>query len=174
MCIEDITNYIQVSDRIASSGQPNDHQFKNIADAKYQVVINLAMPNSDNAIPEEGNIVTAHKMAYVHIPVPFDAPNVDHLRKFIKVMAAFSDEKVWAHCVVNYRVSAFLYQYQRLVHGATPEQARKVMLPSWQPNDVWQRFMAISLEEIALYQVAPLDANSAALHLRQGKRDGAK
>jgi hypothetical protein len=37
-------------------------------------VINLAMPNSENAIPEEGYIVTARSMTYVHIPVPFDAP----------------------------------------------------------------------------------------------------
>ena len=67
MSIEDITNFIQVSNQIASSGQPDEHQFKMIAEGKYQVVINLAMPNSDGAIPEEGNIVTAHKMIYIHI-----------------------------------------------------------------------------------------------------------
>lgn len=150
MSIEKIINYLQVSDRIASSGQPEDHQFKSIAKANYQVVVNLAMPNSENAIPEEGNIVTAHKMTYVHIPVPFDAPTVDHLRKFIKIMAAFSDHKIWVHCVVNYRVSAFLYHYLRLVEGATDEQAVKAILPTWQPNHVWQRYVAMSREEIAL------------------------
>ncbi len=150
MSVEKILNYLQVSDRIASSGQPKEHQFKSIAKANYQLVINLAMPNSENAIPEEGNIVTAHKMAYVHIPVPFDAPHIDQLRKFIKVMAAFSDDKVWVHCVLNYRVSAFLYHYQRLVQGATDELAKRVVLPSWQPNEVWQRFMAIPRDEIAL------------------------
>ncbi|MCG8485969.1 MAG: phosphatase, partial [Chromatiales bacterium] len=76
MAIENITNYIRISDRIASSGQPEEQQFKDIAQAGFQVVINLAMPNSDNAIPEEGYIVTARKMSYVHIPVPFDAPDV--------------------------------------------------------------------------------------------------
>lgn len=150
MSIAEITNFIQVSERIASSGQPEEHQFKLIANENYQLVINLAMPNSENAIPEEGNIVTAYKMSYVHIPVPFDAPNVAHLRQFIKIMSSFSDEKVWVHCVVNYRVSAFLYQYQRTVQGASVEQAKMVMLPSWQPNEVWQRFMAISPNEIAL------------------------
>jgi protein tyrosine phosphatase (PTP) superfamily phosphohydrolase (DUF442 family) len=150
MSIEAITNYIKVSDRIASSGQPEEHQFKSIAEAKYQVVINLSMPNSDDAIPEEGGIVTALKMTYVHIPVPFEAPDADHLKAFLKVMAAFSFERVWIHCVVNYRVSAFLYQYQRLVHGATTEEATKVMLPSWKPNDVWLRFMAMSNEDVEL------------------------
>ena len=145
-----IKNYIKVSERIASSGQPNREQFKSIAEEKYQVVINLAMPNSDNAIPEEGNIVAALEMIYVHIPVPFDAPNVNHLHTFIKVMDAFTNQKVWVHCVANYRASAFLYLYQRLICGATPEDAKKIMLPSWKPNEVWQNFMEISDEEVEL------------------------
>ncbi len=131
MGIEIITNYIKVSERIAASGQPKVRQFKSIAQAKYQVVINLAMPNSEYAIPEEGEIVTAHKMIYLHLPVPFDYPNVSHLRDFIKIMTAFSNHRVWVHCVVNYRALAFLFQYQRLVIGATTKEAKKVMLRSW-------------------------------------------
>lgn len=150
MHLEIITNYLQISDQIATSGQPEDHQFKYIAAANYQVVINLAMPNSDNAIPEEGNIVTAHKMTYVHIPVPFDAPSTTHLKNFIGVMKTFSAQRVWVHCVVNYRASAFLYQYQRLVYGLPHAEALQVMLPTWEPNAVWQRFMAHTREEVGL------------------------
>ena len=146
MGIEEIINYIRVSDRIASSGQPDERQFKDIADAGYQVVLNLAMPNSDNAIPEEGSIVSAHGMVYVHIPVPFDAPNTDHLRTFIRVMNAFTDQRIWIHCVVNHRVSAFLYQYLRLVQGVTQTEAREAMLPTWKPNKVWQEFMTYEIE----------------------------
>jgi protein tyrosine phosphatase (PTP) superfamily phosphohydrolase (DUF442 family) len=42
MSIEDITNYKKVSDTLASSGQPEDMQFKEIAEAGFEVVINLA------------------------------------------------------------------------------------------------------------------------------------
>jgi len=117
MTIKAITNYIQASDQLASSGQPDKHQFRYIAKAKYQLIVNLAMPNSENTIPEEGYIVAALKIVYVHIPVPFETPNVDHLKAFIRVMTAFSDHRVWVHCALNYRVSAFLYQYKRLVRG---------------------------------------------------------
>ena len=79
MAVEEITNYMHISECIASSGQPEEHQFNDIAVAGYQAVINLARPNSENAIPEEGYLVTALGMAYVHIPVPFDAPNIEHL-----------------------------------------------------------------------------------------------
>jgi len=150
MGINAIKNYMRVSDRIASSGQPEGRQFEAIADAGYQVVINLAMPDTDNAIPEEGNIVVAHRMRCVHVPVPFDAPTAGHLREFIGAMAEFADQKVWVHCALNYRVSAFLYQYQRLVHGVSPEEAAAAMRPSWQSDDVWRRFMSISAEELGL------------------------
>ncbi len=141
---------MQISERLASSGQPEDKQFKSIARAGYQVVINLAMPNSENAIPEEGNIVTAHKMTYIHLPVPFESPNAHHLRDFFRIMQSFSSHKIWIHCVVNYRASAFLFQYYRLILGATGIEAKKVMWPDWQPNEVWQKFMSISKEDPAL------------------------
>lgn len=145
MAVDDILNYIRVSDRSASSGQPEAAQFKAIAEAGYGTVINLAMPDSPKAVPEEGHIVCAHHMVYVHMPVPFDAPNIEHLSRFIRLMEAFSNDKVWVHCVLNKRVSAFLYQHQRLVQGKPHEEAAKVMLPSWEPDPVWQRFMALDL-----------------------------
>ncbi len=148
MSLSNITNAMIISERIASSGQPEEYQFKAIAQAGYQVVMNLAMPNSDNAIPEEGNIVTARRMVYVHIPVPFAAPTVRHLRQFLAVMDAFQNERVWIHCAANYRASAFLYQYMRLSQNVSDDQARKVMFPSWEPDDIWKDFMAIPKNQV--------------------------
>lgn len=94
MSIKETSNYKAVSETLASSGQPDEMQFKAIAEAGFEVVINLAMPNSENAIPEEGYIVTARKMVYVHLPVPFDAPTAGHLRSFFALMRAFEGKKM--------------------------------------------------------------------------------
>jgi len=150
MSIEQITNFIQVTENIASSGQPDATQFSSIAAAGYRHLVNLAMPNSENAIPEEGNIITALKMSYVHIPVPFESPTAKDLQTFIKIMSSFANDKIWVHCVVNYRASAFLYQYFRLAQGFTEDEARKAILPSWKPNETWQRFMALQSNDVAL------------------------
>jgi protein tyrosine phosphatase (PTP) superfamily phosphohydrolase (DUF442 family) len=150
MEIEKITNYINVSNIIASSGQPKELEIKYIAQSGFDVVINLAMPNSDNAIPEEGYIVTARKMKYIHIPVPFERPTLDHIKDFISIMNAFKGKKVWIHCALNYRVSAFLFLYMKLIENKPLEEAKKVILKSWEPNDVWSRFMEISKDEISL------------------------
>ena len=150
MSIEDITNYKAVSETLASSGQPEEMQFKEIAEAGFEVVINLAMPNSDNAIPEEGYIVTARKMVYVHIPVPFEAPTAEHLRSFIVLLEALKGKKCWVHCVVNYRVSAFLYQYFRLVQKVSTGEAKKVIIAEWKPDQVWREFMALEEKDLGL------------------------
>ena len=148
MEIESIRNYLQISERMASSGQPEESEFNYIAKAGYQVIINLAMPNSDFSIPEEGYIVSVLKMTYVHIAVPFDAPEISHLKEFIKLLHVYESKKIWIHCALNYRVSAFLYLYKTVIQSESPQQAMSVMLPSWQPNSVWQAFMAIPREHI--------------------------
>jgi hypothetical protein len=47
-------------------------------------------------------------------------------------------------------VSAFLYQYFRLVHEVSPQEAKKVMLPEWEPNSVWQALMELEKKDIGL------------------------
>ncbi len=146
MLIKNILNYIPISERIATSGQPEEFQFKYIAQEGFQVVVNLAMPDSDNALADEGAIVTTQNMVYIHIPVPFESPSIEHLKMFLGVMDSFSDKKIWVHCAVNKRASAFLYQYQRLVTGKEHKEAEKFLLPDWKPEKIWQEFMELKLK----------------------------
>lgn len=144
--LENILNYMQVTENIASSGQPNASELTIIADAGYDVIINLAMPDSENAIPSEGHLVTSNNIIYIHMPVPFDTPERFHLQSFIKIMETFTDKKVWVHCVKNYRASAFLYHYLHKSRSFSITEAQKAILPSWEPNEIWQRFMHLDQE----------------------------
>lgn len=148
--MDKIKNFVQLTDDIGTSGQPSALQFGDIAKAGYAVVINLALPDSDNAIQEEGSIVTSLGMSYVHIPVPFDNPTNEHLKAFIKIMDAYEGKKKWVHCVFNYRVSAFMYHYLRIRRDYSPGEARSPIFNSWAPDDIWQKFMQISEAEILL------------------------
>ncbi|MFA6630466.1 MAG: protein tyrosine phosphatase family protein [Sulfuricurvum sp.] len=146
--LNNILNYMQITENIASSGQPLESEFAVIASAGYDVIINLAMPNSQNAIPSEGHLVTSNNMIYIHIPVLFDAPELFHLESFINIMEIFADKKVWVHCVKNYRASAFLYHYLHVSRGFSDAEAQKVILPSWEPNEIWQRFIRIDPKRV--------------------------
>ena len=133
-----IRNFVQLTGRIATSGQPLPEQFEMIAEAGYVAVINLALPDHVDAYVEEGAIVTRLGMKYVHIPVPFDAPEPRHWRQFRDVMNALENEKVFVHCIMNYRVSVFLLHYLQRSQHLSEADARSPMFDRWQPDEVWQ------------------------------------
>jgi protein tyrosine phosphatase (PTP) superfamily phosphohydrolase (DUF442 family) len=145
-----ILNYFQVTEFIASSGQPTAEQFQEIASAGYNAIINLAMPDHENSIANEGSLVTSQGMTYLHIPVPFDAPDEEHFADFTGYMDMLKDKKVWVHCIVNARVSAFLFRYLQQSRGFTAEQAKTPVLERWAPkmDDVWKEFVGRAKEPL--------------------------
>jgi len=138
-----ILNTIVINGRISTSGQPSPNQFSEIAEAGFTSLINLAMPNSTNALPDEGGFVSEAGMNYFHIPVPFDAPTLAHLSLFLKLMKALEKEKIWVHCALNWRVSAFMAHYQKGVLKLS-EAERVPMLQNWKPDEIWQEFLSLS------------------------------
>ena len=151
MAITKILNFIQISELISTSGQPSPSQFTDIADAGFSSVINLAMPDSTNALPDEGGFVSEAGMNYFHIPVPFDAPQAKHLALFLKLMKALEGEKIWVHCALNWRVSAFMLHYQKVVMKRTSAE-QIPMLEEWKPDNVWQEFLKLKPESVTSLQ----------------------
>lgn len=148
--MQDITNYFQMTELVATSGQPTEPQFADIAAAGFTAVVNLAMPDNEHALANEGSIVSGHGMTYVHIPVPWEAPSVDHLNQYLGVMQAFKRRQVWVHCVVNARVSAFNYHYLKHGLGLSEKSCRSPLLNKWQENmePVWQEFLKIPRDQM--------------------------
>lgn len=144
--LDKLLNFHQFSTSIASSGQPGADQFRDIADHGYVAVINLAMPDADNALADEGSIVTGLGMSYFHIPVPFDNPTLEHLKKFIGVMDILEGEKVFVHCALNMRVSVFLYQYLTIKKGLSTDESTSPLLAAWQSSmpEVWRQIMLLN------------------------------
>ena len=83
-----ILNEFHFNDRLATSGQPSAEDFENIGRMGFDAVIILAMPDHEQSLANEGALVSAQGMAYVHIPVPFDAPTEEHYQSFCGVMQA--------------------------------------------------------------------------------------
>ena len=150
--MNDLLNFHQITDFVGTSGQPTNEQFQTIAKSGYKVVVNLGMHDSDNVLTEEGNIVASIGMNYIHIPVPFDAPSASHLKDFFNVMNAFEGKKIFVHCVVNARVSAFMYQYLTLIKGLDTDTSTSPLLEKWLPSmdGNWKSILELSLEEIEL------------------------
>ena len=118
----------------------------------YEAVVSLAMHDSEGAIPDEGSIVAGLEMSYFHIPVPFERPTADHLRTFCGIMSVLEGKKVWVHCAVNARVSAFMFHYLTRLRGVSEEDATSPFLKEWRPlmDEAWESFMALGKGDLGL------------------------
>ena len=119
---------------------PQPEHFEGIRRAGYEAVINLALPTSDNAIANEGELVSAQGMTYVHIPVNFDAPQPSDFERFERMMDACQGQKIFVHCAANMRVSAFAFLY-RLRRGTARADAERDLKRIWHPDGVWRDFV---------------------------------
>jgi protein tyrosine phosphatase (PTP) superfamily phosphohydrolase (DUF442 family) len=66
--LQQILNFLPVTEDLGTAGQPAPEQFRSIAAAGHEVVINLAMPDSTGALPDEAELVQQQGLAYIHIP----------------------------------------------------------------------------------------------------------
>lgn len=140
--IEDIFNFLQISESIATAGQPTEQQMVAIRDAGYQVLINLApLAKLETTLPNEAELAESLGMQYVHIPVIWNQPTLEDFDRFAQVMQTNSDRPVFAHCAGNFRVSAFMYLYRRIYQNVDEEQARKDLHKLWVPDSIWQQFI---------------------------------
>ena len=114
------------------------------------MIINLVMPEHKQAICAEGSLATTLGMTFIHSPAPFDAPSENHYREFTCYMDALKARKVWVHCIVNARVSAF-FRYLQEVPGFSALKAASPLLKEWMPamDEVWKEFINRAPQQLA-------------------------
>lgn len=139
-------NVHRVFDWLWTSGQLSEHDIAGLPDLGIRNVVNLAPPSARNALPGEAELVAGIGLNYVHIPVPWEKPQLHHLRLFCSLVDAVRGEPTWIHCAKNMRVSAFVYLYRRLVLKESDEAALVPLKLVWEPNEVWSNFIEQSLQ----------------------------
>jgi protein tyrosine phosphatase (PTP) superfamily phosphohydrolase (DUF442 family) len=152
--LEDILNYLPLAPHLATAGQPTEPQLRAVQQAGYEVVINLATQTSTNALPDEAGLVAALGMLYVPIPVLWDGPTLDDLQAFFGALDAYAGRKTFVHCVLNWRVSTFMYIYRVIWLGVPHETAVWDMLSIWDPDEIRSQFIATAFEFYGLERPA--------------------
>ena len=142
----DIRNWLRLSDRITTSGRLQSGDPERLAAMGTRHVINLALADHPEALADADTAMANAGLRYTHIPVPFDAPTDEHYRAFAAALDA-DDEPVHVHCIMNWRVSAFLYRWNR-ERGMDEAAARRQMEAIWSPEEndhpaapVWAAFI---------------------------------
>lgn len=142
----DIRAFQRRADGITTSGRLERGDPARLAAIGVRHVINLALDSHPEALADEAALLAAEGIAYSHIPVPFDAPRLEHVGALKAALAAHPGP-VHVHCIMNWRVSAFFYLIDRAA-GVPEAEARAQMAKVWNPLEdeaapaVWRALIA--------------------------------
>ncbi len=137
----DALNTYQVFDWLWTSGQLSDGDIQSLPALGIDTVINLATPDSPNALVGEADRVTGLRINYFQIPVDWLLPEVGQFEQFAALLQACSGQKIWLHCMVNKRVSVFVYLYRKLILRESEEASAALLRQVWTPDKTWQEFI---------------------------------
>lgn len=139
--ITTIQDYLRLSEKLHTAGQPTAAQLENLAAGNIQAVINIALPTSDDAVDTEAAIVTRQGLPYFQIPVDWERPRILDFELFRLIVQSLRDRVLLIHCARNMRVSAFIYLYRVIAEGLDHTEACADLLKIWLPTDQWYLFI---------------------------------
>jgi protein tyrosine phosphatase (PTP) superfamily phosphohydrolase (DUF442 family) len=143
---EEPGNFVAVTERIHTAGQPTPAQLHGLKDQGYALVINLAPPASSRYIADEGMLVTRAGISYLNIPVDFRNPRYQDFEMFSNMLKASASLRVLVHCQVNKRASAFTFLYRVVHEGVAPGRAWESVSAVWVPDERWADFIRMVLK----------------------------
>jgi protein tyrosine phosphatase (PTP) superfamily phosphohydrolase (DUF442 family) len=134
--LQKIYNVLEVRPGLLTSGQPTLEQLRAVAEAGYELVLNLLPNESEAYLTEEEALTRSLGLEYHRIAVVWTAPTRENFAEFCAVMDANAHRKLYVHCAANMRVSAFLYLW-RVKQGEDEGEAHADLTDIWTPDGVW-------------------------------------
>lgn len=139
-------NFVVITDRLHTSGQPTRAQLGDLKTKGYAFVINLATPASAGAIPEEGMLIARAGISYLNIPVDFKAPTQQDFDLFSNMLRQTGSRRVLVHCQVNKRASVFTFLHRVVHEGIAPDEAWRNVASIWEPDPQWIELIRVILK----------------------------
>ena len=139
--INQITNFLVINEKLITAGMPTAKQLLVLQYENIDLVINLAIEDSPSATLNEKEILYSLGISYHNIPVVWENPKISDLIQFFSIMDENESKKLFVHCVLNMRVSAFVFLYFVLQKQMDPEIAILNFRKIWEPNEVWRTFI---------------------------------
>ena len=144
--LKGIYNFRRMGPDLATAGQPLAEELQAVADAGFEVVIDLALLDADYSLPDEPGWVRSLGMDFEHVPVLWEHPTLDNLHAFFAAMQRHAGRRIFLHCAANMRVSVFLALYRILRLGWPQDLALDQIREVWEPNTVWSSFIQHALK----------------------------
>lgn len=134
-------NTVVISPTLVTAGQPDRASLQRLKAEGYAAVISLAPGNTTDAVTDEGEILKAQGIEFIHVPIPWQTPEANHLEATAAALNRYKGRKVLVHCQMNMRASAVTFLY-RVIHAKDdPAAAWADVKKVWTPKDQWAKFV---------------------------------
>ena len=133
-------NFVAVSERIHTAGQPSAAQLAGLRAKGYELVVNLAPPTTAGSIADEGLLVGETGATYVNIPVDWHSPRYEDFVLFSDLLDRAGERRALVHCQINKRASLFTFLYRVVRQGVNADAAYANVTAMWAPDDHWKDF----------------------------------
>lgn len=114
-----------------TSGQPTRESLAALKSEGFDAVIYLAPSDVVDAIADEGEILQAQGIEFVHVPIRFRAPAPADVEQVARVLDRLDGRKVLVHCQVNMRASSVVFLYRAAYRGVDPAKAYESVTRVW-------------------------------------------
>jgi len=119
--IPGISTFAQVETTIACGGSTTPEAIREIRNMGFKSVINLRLASEPGAmVEEEGAVVKAAGMNYVHLPFNAQSPDPKLIDNFIAAVSAPANTPAYVHCAAGGRAAA-LWMIKRVKADGWPE-----------------------------------------------------
>lgn len=143
-------NVVPISAKLVTSGQPSAQALAGLGQLGFQAVIYLAPGGVPDAVKNESELLSAQGIEYIHIPIPFNAPEEQHAQAVSAALQRLQDKRVLVHCQVNMRASSMVFLH-RVLHGREePALAYEAVARVWSPGGAWRRLL---VEQLGRYRI---------------------
>ncbi len=139
----DMSSLRAVSTQVSCAGQPDEQWLELLSLSGVKWVINLGMAEAEYSLVDEAQRVASLGMDYRHIPVAFDAPQIEKFEAFCQAMSQCGEEPIFVHCAVNKRASCFVALWMEQTQGWVSSEGDHLIHSVWQPDEVWQQFIEV-------------------------------
>ncbi|MDQ2778246.1 MAG: protein tyrosine phosphatase family protein [Pseudomonadota bacterium] len=140
-------NAVVISPGLVTSGQPPAQVLATLAAQGFEAVIYLAPFSVDGAVPAEPGILQRQGIPFVHIPIPFDAPQPAHVQAVNAALERFAGRMVLVHCQINLRASSIVFLYRVLIRKEPPAEAYEAVARVWSPSGPWRQLIVDQLQQ---------------------------
>jgi protein tyrosine phosphatase (PTP) superfamily phosphohydrolase (DUF442 family) len=120
-----IPNYLELSPRIGTGGQPTEDGMRLIADKGYKIIINIRSSSEPFDIGAEEKQALQLGLRYYMVPFVANQPSEEQALAFVALMSALKDNRVFVHCGSGVRVGTLMMIYLALEEGMAPDKAEQ-------------------------------------------------